>query len=47
MVDDDVLKKYNMNPPLLSGSGSKEMQVIFKLASALKPPVSKIISDCI
>lgn len=40
MVDDEILKKYNVNPPTVSATGSKEMLVIFKLASRLKPSVS-------
>lgn len=40
MVDDEVLKKYKMSPPTVPGASRKEMPVVFKLASQLKPPVS-------
>jgi len=42
LVDDEVLKKYKINPPTVPGASRKEMPVVFKLASQLKPPVKTI-----
>lgn len=39
MSDDAVLKKNNITPPGVPGSSPREMAVIFKLASQLKPAV--------
>lgn len=40
MSEDAVLKKNNIIPPGVPGSSPREMAVIFKLASQLKPEVS-------
>lgn len=39
MVEDDVVKKYNLTPPG-SGGTARDAAVIFKLASQLTPEVS-------
>jgi nuclear RNA export factor len=39
MVDDETVKKYNLNPPGTGGGGARDAAVIFKLASQLKPEV--------
>jgi nuclear RNA export factor len=40
MVDDETVKKYNLNPPGTGGGGARDAAVIFKLASQLKPEVN-------
>ncbi len=39
MVEDEILKKHNILPPGVPGSSAREMAVILKLASQLKPEV--------
>lgn len=39
MIDDDIVKKYNLTPPGTGGGGARDAAVIFKLASQLKPEV--------
>ena len=46
MADDELLKKNNMKPPGTPGSSSREMAVIMKLASQLKPEVRIISFSC-
>ena len=38
LIDDELVKKYNLTPPGHGGSG-RDAAVIFKLASQLKPEV--------
>ncbi len=38
MIDDEVVKKYNLAPPGRGGT-ARDASVIFKLASQLKPSV--------
>jgi len=38
MIDDEVVKKYNLAPPGRGGT-ARDASVIFKLASQLKPQV--------
>jgi len=50
MIDDETVKKYNLNPPGTGGGGARDAAVIFKLASQLKPevymfPFVKSLSD--
>ncbi|KAH7884498.1 hypothetical protein F5I97DRAFT_1812991 [Phlebopus sp. FC_14] len=42
MADDQELGKHGLLPPGVPGSSSKEAQVIFKLASQLKPTIQTI-----
>ncbi|KAH6909208.1 hypothetical protein BKA70DRAFT_1477020 [Coprinopsis sp. MPI-PUGE-AT-0042] len=38
LLDDELVKKYNLSPPGTGGGGIREAGVIFKLAGELKPP---------
>jgi nuclear RNA export factor len=38
MIDDEIVKKYNLSPPGHGGT-ARDAAVIFKLASQLKPEV--------
>lgn len=42
MVEDDVVKKYNLTPPG-SGGTARDAAVIFKLASQLTPEVNSLL----
>ncbi|KAF5342152.1 hypothetical protein D9611_001419 [Ephemerocybe angulata] len=39
LIDDELVKKYDLTPPGVGGGSAREAAVIFKLASELKPPV--------
>jgi hypothetical protein len=39
LIEDELVKKYNLTPPGVGGGSAREAAVIFKLASELKPPV--------
>ncbi|KAF9007555.1 hypothetical protein BDQ17DRAFT_1422910 [Cyathus striatus] len=42
MLDDAIVKKYNLTPPGLGGGSARDAAVIFKLASELKPEVQTL-----
>ncbi|TFK27812.1 NTF2-like protein [Coprinopsis marcescibilis] len=42
LIDDDLVKNYNLAPPGTGGGNAREAAVIFKLASELKPPVKSL-----
>ncbi|EAU85279.2 hypothetical protein CC1G_10065 [Coprinopsis cinerea okayama7 len=42
LIDDELVKKYNLSSPGIGGGSAKEAGVIFKLASELKPPIKTL-----
>ena len=44
MIEDEVVKKYNLTPPGSGMGSARDAAVIFKIASELKPEVRQFCS---
>lgn len=42
MIEDEVVKKYNLTPPGSGNGSARDAAVIFKIASELKPEVKTL-----
>ena len=45
MIDDEIVKKYNLTPPGSGMGSARDAAVIFKIASELKPEVRQFVQQ--